>query len=154
MLDPILQWHPSLRGDALERWNIERHLNYHNGVKAKAAYAIGINVRTLETKLDKYAIDDSESTHREQQRKKEKEDFLLRCRGQHPDQRPDAKRPGRDPQPAAAAKDGNEPDRGSSSVGEPLPVSDEPTAVPGLLSAKSVDISSGGRKRPAKASAV
>lgn len=144
----FMQWRPGVSVDMLERWTIENAMAFFKGVKSKAAASCGINVRTLEMKLEKYAREQKEHVEREKQLKLDRDNFILRSRGMHPDQRPRHPLDKPSAVPAAAGPASAEPGDRGSPVGEPVSVP-EPQEVPGLLSAKSTSLSS--RKRSGSA---
>lgn len=50
-----IMWQPGVTLDQIERQVIERAFHYYNQNKAKTASALGISIRTLDTRLEDYA---------------------------------------------------------------------------------------------------
>ena len=51
----MINWHPGLTLEEVEKQVIEMALRYFNNNKTQTAIALGIAVRTLDNKLEKYA---------------------------------------------------------------------------------------------------
>lgn len=85
MTTPIM-WAPGMTLEALERQVIQRAFAHFEKNKTATASALGISIRGLEMKLKKYTEDKTVMVSRQVEASDKSRDFLLRCRGQHPDQ--------------------------------------------------------------------
>lgn len=74
------QWQPGQTLEMVERQVIKKALKFFHDHKTKTAEALGISLRTLQNKLDKYEEEDIESSRIEQQAKERDEAFLKACR--------------------------------------------------------------------------
>lgn len=85
MIGNQVMWFVGMKLDELEKQVIKKAY-VHYKTKIATAEALGISVRTLDNKLDRYEEEDKrhEAFLEEQDRKRA--EILLRSRGQHPDQ--------------------------------------------------------------------
>lgn len=77
-------WSPGVTLEAVEEQIIKRALAHYQGNKTVTANVLGIAVRTLDNKLEKYFEDDQKQEQSMAEEKKRREDFLARCRGKVP----------------------------------------------------------------------
>lgn len=91
-MDNFIIWSPGTRLDDIERQVILKAFGYYNKNKTATANALGIAIRTLDVKLEKYGADDAAVKAADEQRKANREFQLARARGIVP---PTAAAPGR-----------------------------------------------------------
>lgn len=75
-----VHWNPGMTLDNLERVVILSAYEFYKNNKTQTAISLGICVRTLDNKLQRYIADDEERAQRADERKRESEEFLRRCR--------------------------------------------------------------------------
>lgn len=80
----MIVWSPGVTLEAVEEQIIKRALAHYQGNKTMTAQVLGIAVRTLDNKLEKYFQDEKKHEQSMQEEKKRREDFLARCRGKLP----------------------------------------------------------------------
>lgn len=80
MYDPI-NWNPGITLDAVEEQVIKRAYLAYRGNKTATASSLGISVRTLDNKLEKYAEEQKKRDEKELERKRKHEEYILRSRG-------------------------------------------------------------------------
>lgn len=83
MNDHIL-WSPGLTLEAIEKMVILKALTHFRYNKTVTAQALGIAIRTLDNKLDKYDHDKKVEEQRDADTKRKREDFAIRERGNPP----------------------------------------------------------------------
>lgn len=81
-----LSWTPGITLDQLERQAIEQAFKFYHANKSQTARSLGIAIRTLETKLEKYAADDERTTHANDAQRAQRDEHLRRARGIHTEQ--------------------------------------------------------------------
>lgn len=81
-----LDWSPGMTLESVERQAILAAYAFHKNNKTITSNALGISIRTLDAKLEKYSLDDKKFEEAEHGRKRDQQEWLLRSRGQHPDQ--------------------------------------------------------------------
>lgn len=81
--DPIY-WSPGVTLETIEKMVILKALAFYRNHKATTAAALGIAVRTLDTKLDKYEYEDEKERKKLDDERKRKDEFALRQRGNPP----------------------------------------------------------------------
>lgn len=74
-------WTPGMTLDEVERLVIEAAFRYYRGNKTATAAALGISVRTLDNKFEKYQADDDAREMAAAERQQQHEAFLARARG-------------------------------------------------------------------------
>lgn len=79
-----ISWGPGVTLESVTRFWCEKAVHYFKDNKAAAARSLGVDVRTLTAKLEKYAADDAEATRAQEERKQKEEEWLLKSRGQLP----------------------------------------------------------------------
>lgn len=77
----MIVWSPGVTLEAIEEQIIKRALGHYRGNKTTTAQALGIAVRTLDNKLEKYFENDKKFEEGMEEEKKRRDDFLARCRG-------------------------------------------------------------------------
>lgn len=90
MISNMIVWSPGTTLEIVEEQIIKRALAHYNGNKTITASSLGIAVRTLENKLEKYEAQEKEDKRIAEEEKFKRDDFLARCRGkrvepQHPE---------------------------------------------------------------------
>ncbi len=76
-----VQWSPGVTLEQMERQVIETAYRFYKNNKSQTARALDIAIRTLETKLEKYAGDDRSSNANLDGVRQRREEFLKRERG-------------------------------------------------------------------------
>lgn len=80
-MNDMIMWSPGVTLDAIEKQTILIALSHYRGNKTATANSLGIAARTLDYKLEKYEADKKDEAERNEQRRKEQHDFLIRSRG-------------------------------------------------------------------------
>jgi hypothetical protein len=80
----LITWSPGVTLESIEHQVIIRAYDYYKKNNAATARALGIDVRTLKAKLDKYDADGKERERLAEIRRQENENFLARSRGLPP----------------------------------------------------------------------
>lgn len=80
MQDSIM-WSPGMTLDAVEKLVILKAFRFYRGVKTTTAQSLGISIRTLDAKLEKYQSDENELERVDEQRRTDRDKFLARQRG-------------------------------------------------------------------------
>jgi hypothetical protein len=80
-MNPNFNWTPGMKLEMIEKWAILQAFRFYRGNKTSTAQALGIAIRTLDNKLDKYKEDDELLKVVDDERRQEREDFALRQRG-------------------------------------------------------------------------
>ncbi len=81
-------WSPGVSLEDIEKQVILKAFAHYRDNKTVTANALGISIRTLDSRLDKYASDKKEQEVTDEQRRRDRENQLRRARGQP--QLPDA----------------------------------------------------------------
>lgn len=76
-----LNWQPGMNLEIIEKSAILQAFRFYRGNKTATAQALGIAIRTLDHKLEKYATDDVVMRKADEERRKDREEFDLRQRG-------------------------------------------------------------------------
>lgn len=79
-------WTPGVTLESAERDIILKAFDYFKGNKPLTAQTLGIAIRTLDSKLEKYEADSKAAKESHRERIKERDEFVLRQKGQHPEQ--------------------------------------------------------------------
>lgn len=79
-----LNWQPGLTLEEIEKSAIIQAFAYFKRNKTQTSIALGIAIRTLENKLEKYQMDDKSVREADHVRKLERENFQRRARGLPP----------------------------------------------------------------------
>jgi len=77
-------WSPGMTLEALERQAILAAFQFYGRNKTATAQSLGIAIRTLDHKLERYSSDDEEHTDRDAAIRARHRDFERRSRGVHP----------------------------------------------------------------------
>lgn len=83
-INNLIVWSPGVPLEVVEEQIIKRALTHFRGNKTATAASLGIAIRTLDNKLEKYFEDDQRNEERMNQEKTKREQFLMRCRGKLP----------------------------------------------------------------------
>lgn len=86
----MIQWVPGITLDEAEKQCILQAFRFYRGNKTQSSIALGISVRTLEHKLERYEGENAKHQDRERADKIDRERQLARFRGQ-PDPHPEEK---------------------------------------------------------------
>lgn len=79
----MIMWSPGVTLDAIERQVIEKCYQFFKQNKTATANALGIAIRTLENKLERYRLEDEKSKEGRDHYERGREDFLRRSRSGH-----------------------------------------------------------------------
>lgn len=82
--DAFIIWSPGLTLEALEKICIQKSYAFFKENKTKSALALNISVRTLDAKLEKYALEDQVMKEKEENASRARADFAQRQRGNPP----------------------------------------------------------------------
>lgn len=74
-------WTPGRTLEQIEKEAILKAYAHHRQNKTQTANSLGISIRTLDSKLEKYQQDDVENEQRIENAKKREDDFIKRSRG-------------------------------------------------------------------------
>ena len=74
-------WSPGMKLETLEEHVIIKAYAFYQNNKTATANSLGISIRTLDNKLEKYERNTFEEELAEDVRKREREEFLIRSRG-------------------------------------------------------------------------
>lgn len=78
-------WSPGMKIDALEELVIKKAFAFYRENKTATANSLGISIRTLDNKLEKYEMSAIEETLAYESRKQDRDVQLARARGIHAD---------------------------------------------------------------------
>jgi hypothetical protein len=82
----VVQWTPGMTLESVERAVVVAAFRHYRSNKTMTANSLGIAIRTLDLKLEKYAADDKAGTEKEDAERKRREDWLIKQRnGYGPD---------------------------------------------------------------------
>jgi len=79
-----LNWQPGMTLESIEKAAILQAFRFYRGNKTTTANALGIAIRTLDNKLEKYEADGKEEERMINEQRRQREEFLQRQRGIHP----------------------------------------------------------------------
>lgn len=77
----MITWQPGMSLEFLEKMAIQEAMKFFQNNKTSTARALGIAIRTLDTKLEKYAVEEKEFEVLNERDRKQREEFMRRCRG-------------------------------------------------------------------------
>ncbi len=80
-MNGLIQWSPGTTLEAIERQVIQKAFEFYRQNKSATSRALGIAIRTLEAKLEKYALDQDAQDKRDEARKQDNDLWLERSRG-------------------------------------------------------------------------
>lgn len=80
-MDSQIIWSPGVKLESIEKQVILTAFRFYRGNKTATANALGIAVRTLDSKLASYKELDQSDAERAANERKQREDFLARSRG-------------------------------------------------------------------------
>jgi hypothetical protein len=83
-MNDYIMWSPGVTLEQVEKQVILKALTYFKFNKTSTAQALGIAIRTLDARIEKYDMEDKDAKRREEERKRANEHFLARQRGQVP----------------------------------------------------------------------
>lgn len=76
-------WSPGVTLDQIEKLVIKKALIHFRNNKAATASSLGVAVRTIDNKLERYEMEEREERNKEAERKRKDQEFLTRARGQY-----------------------------------------------------------------------
>lgn len=82
--DQVIMWSPGVSLEAIEKQVILKALSHFKNNKTVTAGALGIAIRTLDNKLDKYEYEAQMEQKRQQEDEQRRREFLDRARGNPP----------------------------------------------------------------------
>ncbi len=85
-MNEAIIWSPGVTLDNIERQVIFKAFSFFGKNKTQTAQALGISIRTLDNKFERYAKEDEGEREWHEKRKREQSNFLARARGIHPAQ--------------------------------------------------------------------
>ena len=80
-MDDAIIWSPGVSLDAVEKMVILKAFRHYRGNKTHTANALGIAIRTLDTKLASYEVNAKDERERAENEKRDKQKWLDRSRG-------------------------------------------------------------------------
>lgn len=80
-VEQYISWSPGMTLEAIEKQVILKAFQFFNNNKTTTASALGIAIRTLDSKLDKYKIEEEESRVKHERERQRREEFQIRSRG-------------------------------------------------------------------------
>lgn len=83
-MNDFIIWSPGVTLDQIERQVIEKAFAFFRKNKTQTAQALGIAIRTLENKFERYEKEDAAALEAQAQREQAAADFQRRCRGEAP----------------------------------------------------------------------
>lgn len=81
----LITWTPGITLEAIEQQVVQIAYHHYRGNKTATASALGIAIRTLDNKLEKYEANVKTEKEREEHERIKRERFLARSRGEMPD---------------------------------------------------------------------
>lgn len=84
----IVHWQPGISLESMERQVILAAFRFYRGNKTATAQSLGIAIRTLDNKLEKYQADDDAAKERSDAHYNEREEFLKAQRGEKSNWKP------------------------------------------------------------------
>lgn len=120
-----IHWSPGVTLENIERQVIEKAFTFYKGNKTATASALGIAIRTLDNKLEKYELDDKSEKARHEQRQKDRDHWLRRSRGEHVPAEPEHNLTGADGAQAEAGIRGKSATDTSAQSAMPVPEREE-----------------------------
>lgn len=85
-MNPVSIWSPGMSLEMVEKQIIQKAYAFYRN-KTTTANSLGIAVRTLDAKLEKYDLEDKKEVEKADDGRAERDEQLLRARGHHPSQR-------------------------------------------------------------------
>lgn len=86
MTEGIIIWSPGVTLESIEKQVIQKAFVHFKQNKTATASALGISIRTLDNKFEKYEAESKEAREGDERRRREKDTFLARARGNAPAQ--------------------------------------------------------------------
>ncbi len=80
-MDNIIAWSPGITLESIEKQIITAAFKHYRGNKTATANALGIAIRTLDNKFEKYAAEAAVEKERDENEQSKRTEFLARCRG-------------------------------------------------------------------------
>lgn len=80
-MNEMIVWSPGVTLEGIEKQVILKAFRFYRGNKTVTAQSLGISIRTLESRMEKYEQDGIAQKRAEEARRKFEEDFLVRQRG-------------------------------------------------------------------------
>ncbi len=84
MNNDFIVWSPGVTLESIEKEVILRAFRFYRGNKTATSSALGIAIRTLDNKLEKYEVDGKSQRERNEQDDAKRAEFLARQRGGNP----------------------------------------------------------------------
>lgn len=81
-MDSYIHWSPGVTLESLEKQAIQKAFKFFQENKTQTAIALGISIRTLDAKLEKYHEQDVQEAERIYNDRDKQNEFLARCRGE------------------------------------------------------------------------
>lgn len=80
-MDSLITWTPGVSLASIEKQVILAAFRFYRGNKTTTSTALGISIRTLDNKLEKYEADGKADKEKEQTHARKQSDYLARARG-------------------------------------------------------------------------
>ncbi len=80
-MDRMIMWSPGVTLEAIEKQVVLKAFQFYRGNKTATANSLGIAVRTLDAKLEKYAADGKAEKERQDNGQQARNELLARMRG-------------------------------------------------------------------------
>ncbi len=77
----MINWSPGVTLDEVEEQVIRKAFTHYRGNKTTTANSLGISIRTLDSRLEKYALEEKKRVEKEEMLQRERDAFLMRARG-------------------------------------------------------------------------
>ena len=84
-MNEMILWSPGMTLDELEKQVVIKAFRHYRQNKTTTANSLGISIRTLENKLEKYESDELIQKERDAKLKQDRAEFLARARGIRPE---------------------------------------------------------------------
>jgi hypothetical protein len=84
MMDSVIQWSPGLSLDAVEKLVILKAYSFFKKNKTATSQSLGISIRTLDSKLERYEQEDKIEKERQENEQAKRTEFLIKQRGNPP----------------------------------------------------------------------
>jgi hypothetical protein len=80
-MNEAINWSPGVTLEAVEKEIVLKAFRFYRGNKTATANSLGIAVRTLDNKLEKYEADGKAEKEAQENERTKREEFAKRCRG-------------------------------------------------------------------------
>lgn len=81
MSNEMIFWSPGVTLESIEKDVVLKAFRHYRGNKTATSNALGISIRTLDNKLEKYELDGKEEKLRQENERRNREEWLIKSRG-------------------------------------------------------------------------